>query len=281
MKNYHICLLLLLIPLSGHASEQKAMNTKLPDISEKNITLDDYILGNKLDEKLKYLLGRSYAKFRENFQNVSVPTYLRSKGIFLTGYRNGSNKLTGALLILPDGRMYAAYYDNNTIHYFGPNGEDIPLPIHLWNTDLSDAYTLHFSNEQKNNILMHSSNSTPVSSHQKITLNYENFKKVMFSIWDAGFLTQQEIQINPGVATVISYAEKYIYDCSVKLGWNPQQYFPAGYYDSSALFRLIQNNPSQVTKANETLNANNRLKLCVNKAALDYKSDLILESIGG
>lgn len=236
--------------------------------------IEEYIMKNGVENKLRLMLGKNYIQFKENFKNTTVPALLKNKAIFIAGYRDiQENRLTGALHILPDGRLYVAYYDrkNNIVNYYGPKGEDVPRVIQIWRNELVPQYSIHEVDDEN----FKSFNIQPTVS-DGYNDGYERFEKVMYSIWDREFLKLQQIQVNDSVADIITKAEQSIYGCSIKVGWVPNfSFVPPNVLDQSYK-KFIQDHFEEVLVANHQMSQNKRYKICIDIAALNYKSDLVL-----
>ena len=250
----------------------------------KTKPISDYIFEYGIENQLRIMLGKNYSKFLSNFQNTGYPAKLKDKGIVITGYLDGQSVLTGILQIQPDGRLYAAYYDEkeNAINYYGPKKENIPAMIRAWREDLLPHYNINEFDQNNQNINTPSKKGIDNNSFKsKATPSeYETFTRVMSSIWNAQFLGRQEIQINDDVIDVITDAEQQIYSCSIAFGWVPDAgiAFPGGIFSDFRGF--IIKYVSQVVKNNWIISHDPRYAICVEAAAVKFKSPLIAASLG-
>ena len=249
----------------------------------KTKSINDYIFEYGVENQLRIMLGKNYSKFLANFQNTAHPAKLKDKGIVITGYLDGQTVLTGILQIQPDGRLYAAYYDEkeDVINYYGPKKEDITESIRAWREDLLPHYNINQFDQNYQNKNRPSKEEIGNTSFQpKATSSeYDTFTKVMFSIWNARFLAQQKIQMNDSVIKVITDTEQEIYACSIAFGWVPDADFavPGGMFTDFKSFIIKYGR--QILVNNYKFGHNPRYAICVEAAAVKFKTPLINASL--
>ena len=247
----------------------------------KTKPINDYIFEYGVENQLRIMLGKNYSKFLSNFQNTAYPAKLKDKGIVITGYLDGQTVMTGILQIQPDGRLYAAYYDEKekAINYYGPKKQDITESIRAWREDLLPHYNINQYDQNKNTSDKEEVGNTSFQS-KATPAEYDTFTKVMLSIWNARFLGQQKIQMNDAVINVITDTEQEIYRCSIAIGWVPNAgiAFPGGIFSNFKGF--IIKYVTQVVKNNWFLGHHPRYAICVEAAAVKFKTPLINASLG-
>ena len=216
-----------------------------------------------------------------NFQNIAYPAKLKDKGIVITGYLDGQTVMTGILQIQPDGRLYAAYYDEKekAINFYGPEKQDITESIRAWREDLLPHYNINKYDQNKNTSYKEEIGNTSFQS-KATPAEYDTFTKVMSSIWNARFLYHQQIQMNDAVINVIIDTEQEIYKCSIALGWVPDAgiAFPGGIFSNFKGFIIKYGR--QILVNNYKFGHNPRYAICVEAAAVKFKTPLINASLG-
>jgi hypothetical protein len=112
-----------------------AQNTRIMNeaaSAQANIALSE----NNGFRRLHALLGAEYAQFMLDFEHLAVPAKLKDGGVFVEGWReNAISEHSSAVVLYPDGRIYAAYYDveNGDIRYFGSDSvAEIHPAILVW-----------------------------------------------------------------------------------------------------------------------------------------------------
>ena len=208
---------------------------------------------------------------------------LKDKSVFLTGFRDGETILTGALLIKKDGRIYAAFYDDkdNKINYYGPKNEEVPLLINMWRSDLLPHYDINEFDEEIRTIDSDTKEKSIPLSGTNSTYDYEIFRQVMYSIWNANFLTQQHIQMNDAVVKVIANAEQEIFSCSRAMGFVPGIWFNQPGMLAKPFTEIIKKYLREILANNLSIAQNNRYSICIIGAAVTFKSPLITASVTG
>lgn len=89
------------------------------------------VIGAEAD--LRHLLGGQYATFERNFTQTANPVLLKDGGLFVDGWRDGAPLTHAAAFIhYPDGRTFAAWFDQETGHITYVGDGPVQPAIVVW-----------------------------------------------------------------------------------------------------------------------------------------------------
>lgn len=89
------------------------------------------VIGAEAD--LRQLLGSQYATFERNFTQTANPVLLKDGGLLVDGWRNGAPLAHAAAFIhYPDGRAFAAWFDQETGHVTYVGDGPVHPAIMVW-----------------------------------------------------------------------------------------------------------------------------------------------------
>lgn len=106
----------------------------------------------------------------------------------------------------------------------------------------------------------------------------ESFLSVAKTIWDPNVLS--DIEINDSVIEVIVKAEKSIMQCSKAVNWIPEPPTSPSSTLSSLRSYIVKYFRMVIVNNIETYK-NYRYKICINAAALNFRSELVDSSYNG
>lgn len=257
-----------------------ASSTTMRDVQKilKVESYDELSMKYGIENKLRLIIKDKYKEFKDNFEFSSKPITLKDGSIFFSGWKEG-NKLyrnTAMVLISKDGRLYAAYYDpsTNKVNYYGPEGDQIPKAVNVWKSDLGPEFNFIEYKSEKNKVKKDKDKEMEKSF---TTSQYDHYRDVMNSIWDGN--VTRDIVMNDGVVYVIAAAEGEIYKCSRAIGFVPDPRFVAP-YNFKNFIDFIDRYWKLVVDNNDTLKSGMRYKICIDAAAHNFKSELMLEATG-
>ena len=222
-----------------------------------------------IENSLRILLQRDYSNFKERFHFTGKPVALRDGGRFIDGWKDSSHtNEAAALLYYPDGRIYAAYFSNGVINYFGPKNEQIPKSIQIWKNRFSPTIKFHPSDKQylELNKIQKDTSSDPSIEDQ------ERLRDVASSIW--GEQIASGWNMNADVGSLLGLAVQEIVQCSkgFSLVPIPPSWKPGWFWVASTASKIVSYNLG--------LSKNTIYRTCVVGVALDYRSKIEMASEG-
>jgi len=121
--------LLILLNMPGFVLATPSSQSVFGDLSRYNDinTVDNIFANKQITEKLQALLGTHYAEFIINFVGTGEPHLTAEGGIFVEGWpEHLYREQASALVIEPDGRLYAAWKkpETNKIEYRSSEGDN-------------------------------------------------------------------------------------------------------------------------------------------------------------
>lgn len=236
--------------------------------------LEEILIETGVGNDLRQLLGMHYRSFGRNFEEVANPVLLKDGGVFIDGWRTGDpGSHAAAFVYYSDGRLYAAYYDSDlgSVVYFGEKGGIHPA-LQVWKRRFGPpvrvieiAYGPRASGEvlPKANAI---ASGTPSIEEQ------EQLRLVAASVW-SGYLADGW-NMNSEVGDILGTVTKEIMDCSAAFSLIPK---PVGWVPG---WSYVAKNALQITNYISGVSGNNQYKVCVNAAALNWRSAIEMASAG-
>lgn len=268
---------LCLLPLFSNAKTLQGLDRYATHETVAEIAHDQNV-----QAELRRLLGIDYENFIANLQNWAAPAKLRDGGLFVEGWQtNAYRAKTSVFIAYPDGRIYAAYIgENSGILRYYTNAHDytneLPPALKVWYRIMEHPVNILYMSIVQN---PHSSMLQQVEPFEESMFyalspeDQDEMRSVAASIWNSNLANGWEM--NEDVGNVLSQATDAIMMCSAAFSMVPKP--PS--VTSPGWFWIINNSLSIVTYV-IGVSGNQTYKICVNTAALNYRTAIELASMG-
>lgn len=231
------------------------------------------IADTRIQRNLQSLLGVNYPAFLQNFQHWAAPATLKNGGLYVEGWRESKqkNRQTSVFVIYADGRIYAAYIvpDSSIVKYF-TNASDYRRTLHpalrVWIGQFVQPMNVIYpkSNQMAAGGGLATLSMSPVDQ--------DKLRTVVASIWGKSLADGWEM--NEDVGNVASNATSSILNCSSAFSLVPK---PVGFLPGAG---YLISNAANVVLYITGVKGNKQYKICVDTAALSYRSAIEIASLG-
>ena len=225
--------------------------------------------------QLQALLGTKYSKFAANLTHLAIPTQLKTGGLYIEGWREGHGmKHSAALIIHPDGRLDAAYYDDDDgiVRYFSNYHATASQPaLDQWVRRLGPSIkrVVH-EGRIPGTIRIPEPDRTLLQEPND--LQQDALRKIAEAIWGASIADGWNY--NAAVGDLLSAATAAIAKCSRAFSLVPR---PAGFMPG---WLYLAENFLPWVDYILGVHQDRVYKTCVSAVALDFRSAVEIASLG-
>lgn len=227
------------------------------------------LIGAEAD--LRQLLGSQYATFERNFTKTANPVLLKDGGLFVDGWRNGAPLTHAAAFIhYPDGRTFAAWFDQETGHITYVGDGPVHPAIMVWARRFGPAIEVLPASTQSR---IHRQNPAVVALAGSPTSEDQvELRKVAASIWGQSLASAWDM--NAEVGDILGTVTHEIMECSAAFSLVPK---PVGWVPG---WSYIAKSALSVVAYITGVSSDRVYKTCVSAAALNWRSAIELASAG-
>ncbi|WP_448101163.1 hypothetical protein [Luteibacter jiangsuensis] len=223
------------------------------------------------EEDLRHLLGNRYAAFERNFTETANPVLLKDGGLFIDGWRSGAPFAHAAAFIhYPDGRTFAAWFDEETGHITYVGDGPVHPAIVVWARRFGPTIEVLPASTQTRTHLQAPDVVTLADS--PTAEDQVELRKVAASIWGQSLASSWDM--NAEVGDILGTVTHEIMECSAAFSLVPK---PVGWVPG---WSYIAKSALSVVAYITGVSSDRVYKTCVTAAALNWRSAIELASAG-